>query len=79
MDELEERYPACDGLNLTFETREGILKHCSRRHAERLEQNAAAAALSLSADTEDALGQIFAPGAAAGTRYPQAHLDRLMI
>jgi dGTPase len=36
VDVLEERYPAFDGLNLTFETREGILKHCSRRHAERL-------------------------------------------
>ncbi|MBA4263270.1 MAG: deoxyguanosinetriphosphate triphosphohydrolase, partial [Comamonadaceae bacterium] len=30
VDELEERYPAFDGLNLCFETREGILKHCSR-------------------------------------------------
>jgi dGTPase len=38
VDELEERYPAFDGLNLTFETREGILKHCSRRRAERLER-----------------------------------------
>ncbi|MBX3611758.1 MAG: deoxyguanosinetriphosphate triphosphohydrolase [Hydrogenophaga sp.] len=37
VDELEERYPAFDGLNLSFETREGILKHCSRRNAERLE------------------------------------------
>ncbi|MGZ5182369.1 MAG: deoxyguanosinetriphosphate triphosphohydrolase [Ramlibacter sp.] len=37
VDELEERYPAFDGLNLTFETREGILKHCSRANAERLE------------------------------------------
>lgn len=37
VDELEERYPAFDGLNLCFETREGILKHCSRRNAERLE------------------------------------------
>ena len=36
VDELEERYPEFDGLNLTFETREGILKHCSRRNAERL-------------------------------------------
>jgi dGTPase len=36
VDALEERYPAFDGLNLTFETREGILKHCSRTHAERL-------------------------------------------
>jgi dGTPase len=38
VDELEQRYPLFDGLNLTFETREGILKHCSRRHAERLVQ-----------------------------------------
>ena len=36
VDELEERYPAFDGLNLCFETREGILKHCSRANAERL-------------------------------------------
>mgnify|MGYP006186524631 CR=1 FL=1 len=38
VDELEERYPAFDGLNLCFETREGILKHCSRANAVRLEQ-----------------------------------------
>ncbi|AVS98149.1 deoxyguanosinetriphosphate triphosphohydrolase [Paracidovorax avenae] len=37
VDALEERYPDYDGLNLTFETREGILKHCSRAHAEWLE------------------------------------------
>jgi dGTPase len=37
VDELEERYPSFDGLNLTLETREGILKHCSRRSAERLD------------------------------------------
>ena len=37
VDKLEERYPAFDGLNLTFETREGILKHCSRTNAQRLE------------------------------------------
>ncbi|MEK8085623.1 deoxyguanosinetriphosphate triphosphohydrolase [Aquabacterium sp. A3] len=37
VDELEERYPAYNGLNLSFETREGILKHCSRQHAEMLE------------------------------------------
>ena len=36
VDELEERYGAFDGLNLTFETREGILKHCSRANAEQL-------------------------------------------
>jgi dGTPase len=38
VDRLEQRYPDHDGLNLTFETREGILKHCSRRNAERLLQ-----------------------------------------
>ncbi len=37
VDYLEVRYPAFDGLNLTFETREGVLKHCSRANAERLE------------------------------------------
>lgn len=36
VDELEERYPAFNGLNLCFETREGILKHCSRANAKRL-------------------------------------------
>ncbi|HYE70887.1 MAG TPA: deoxyguanosinetriphosphate triphosphohydrolase [Aquabacterium sp.] len=36
VDVLEQRYPGFDGLNLTFEAREGILKHCSRRDAERL-------------------------------------------
>lgn len=36
VDELEERYASFNGLNLCFETREGILKHCSRRNAQRL-------------------------------------------
>lgn len=38
VDTLEERYPDYNGINLTFETREGILKHCSRRNAELIEQ-----------------------------------------
>ncbi|MBP6898991.1 MAG: deoxyguanosinetriphosphate triphosphohydrolase [Burkholderiaceae bacterium] len=37
VDVLEARYAAFDGLNLCFETREGILKHCSRRDAQALE------------------------------------------
>ncbi|HSV58754.1 MAG TPA: deoxyguanosinetriphosphate triphosphohydrolase [Variovorax sp.] len=37
VDQLEHRYPQYDGLNLSFETREGILKHCSRANAERIE------------------------------------------
>ncbi len=36
VDMLEEKYAAFPGLNLTFETREGILKHCSLKHAEQL-------------------------------------------
>jgi dGTPase len=38
VDRLEERYGAYDGLNLCFETREGILKHCSARNANWLER-----------------------------------------
>lgn len=38
VDRLEERYPSFDGLNLTFETREGILKHCSRSSALQLQK-----------------------------------------
>jgi dGTPase len=36
VDQLEDRYAAFRGLNLTFETREGILKHCSLKHAREL-------------------------------------------
>jgi len=36
VDHLEERYAAFDGLNLCFETREGIVKHCSKENARRL-------------------------------------------
>jgi dGTPase len=36
VDLLEERYADFPGLNLTFETREGILKHCSANNARQL-------------------------------------------
>ena len=36
VDTLEQRYGAFDGLNLTYETREGILKHCSLPNAQQL-------------------------------------------
>jgi dGTPase len=36
VDVLEQRYAGFDGLNLTFETREGVLKHCSLRNARSL-------------------------------------------
>jgi dGTPase len=37
VDHLEARYPQFDGINLSFETREGILKHCSLVNAQALE------------------------------------------
>jgi dGTPase len=37
VDQLEQRYPHFDGLNLTLETREGILKRCSVATAQALE------------------------------------------
>jgi dGTPase len=36
VDELEERYAEFPGLNLTFECREGVLKHCSVQNARKL-------------------------------------------
>ena len=36
VDELEEHYADFDGLNLSFECREGILKHCSYNNAVQL-------------------------------------------
>ena len=36
VDLLEEKYAAFNGLNLSFETREGILKHCSQPNAAKL-------------------------------------------
>jgi aryl-alcohol dehydrogenase-like predicted oxidoreductase len=48
-------------------------------HIHYLEQNAAAAEIKLSSDTEDALAHLFAPGAASGLRYPEGHLARLGI
>lgn len=38
VDELEEKYPNFRGLNLTFETREGILKNCTPKQAKSLGQ-----------------------------------------
>jgi len=38
VDELEEKYADFQGLNLTFETREGILKHCNLDKARQLDE-----------------------------------------
>jgi len=48
-------------------------------HCHRLEENATAASLSISADTASALLQVFPPGAASGPHYPEHHLKRLGI
>ena len=37
VDQLENCYPSFSGLNLSFETREGVLKHCSRRNAKQID------------------------------------------
>lgn len=36
VDQLEQRYAEFDGLNLSFEVREGILKHCAIKNAKQL-------------------------------------------
>ena len=58
VDVLEERYGAFDGLNLCFETREGILKHCSAQNARSL----------------GALGERFLDGRQAGLEAQIANL-----
>ena len=56
VDSLEERYPAYNGLNLTFETREGILKHCSRRNARQIEAREPGGVAQRFVDQQDAAG-----------------------
>jgi aryl-alcohol dehydrogenase-like predicted oxidoreductase len=48
-------------------------------HRHRLEENTAAVSLSISADIQAALFEVFTPGAASGLRYPENHLVRLGI
>jgi dGTPase len=38
VDQLEASYHQFDGINLTFETREGVLKHCSHKNAQTLDE-----------------------------------------
>ena len=64
VDELEERYAEFRGLNLTFECREGILKHCSARNAREL------------GELGRAIHQAAAAGARGADRQPRGR-DRL--
>jgi len=36
IDKLEKKYASFEGLNLTFEVREGVLKHCSVKNAKTM-------------------------------------------
>lgn len=71
--------PAQLALAWLLSRRPFVVPIAGTSHTRWLEENAAAAGLAISADTQDAFAHIFAPGAAAGDRYPAAHLQRLMI
>jgi aryl-alcohol dehydrogenase-like predicted oxidoreductase len=71
--------PAQLALAWLLSRRPFVVPIAGTSHIRWLEENAAAAGLAISADTQDALDHIFAPGAASGTRYPAGHLARLMI
>src|SRR2546430_15195 len=71
--------PAQLALAWLLSRRRFVVPIAGTSHTRWLEENAAAAGLAISARTQDALDHVFAPGAASGTRYPAAHLARLMI
>jgi aryl-alcohol dehydrogenase-like predicted oxidoreductase len=71
--------PAQLALAWLLSRRKFVVPIAGTSHSRWLDENAAAAALDVSADTADALDHVFAPGAAVGTRYPAAHLERLLI
>jgi dGTPase len=64
VDHLEKRYPAFDGLNLCFESREGILKRCSKNNALALEaqESQALAANGVPLDSRGGVAQRFLSG-----------------
>jgi len=63
VDVLEQRYARYDGLNLTFETREGVLKHCPKRVARWIE-----------AHEPDGVGHRFLHGGQPGLEAQLANL-----
>jgi len=71
--------PAQLALAWLLSRRPFVVPIAGTSHIRWLEENAAVAGLRISADTEDALDHVFAPGAASGTRYPAGHLARLML
>ncbi|MFI4987408.1 MAG: aldo/keto reductase [Alphaproteobacteria bacterium] len=77
--QAERCTPAQLALAWVLARRPWIVPIAGTSHPHYLEENAAAAALSLSAATEAALERIFKPGAALGTRYPEAMMSRVGI
>ena len=73
------RDPLSGARRVPLQCRSGRKPTPGTSHRHRLEENAGAVSLRTSADTEDALLQEFAPGAASGLRYPESHLARLGI
>jgi len=71
--------PAQLALAWLLSRRDFIVPIAGTSHTRWLEQNAASTRIAISADTQDALEHVFAPGAAAGLRYPANHLVRLGI
>jgi len=71
--------PAQLALSWLLSREDFVVPIAGTSHVKYLEQNAVAASLRPSADTFDALEHVFAPGAAAGPRYPQSSLARLGI
>ncbi|HEV2336016.1 MAG TPA: aldo/keto reductase [Stellaceae bacterium] len=71
--------PAQLALAWLLSRRPFVVPIAGTSHVRWLEENAAAADLAISSDTQDALDHVFAPGAASGTRYPAGALARLMI
>lgn len=61
VDSLEDCYPSFSGLNLSFETREGVLKHCSRRNAEQIEAREPGGVASRFLVSSDALRLVVQP------------------
>ena len=73
----ENRTPAQLALAWVLSRAPYIVPIPGTSHRDRLEENAAALSVKISADTEEALLRVFAPGAASGLRYPENHLVRL--
>ena len=76
---VEKRTPAQLALAWVLSRAPYIVPIPGTSHRHRLEENAAAESLNISADTEEALLQVFPPDAASGLRYPENHLKRLGI